>query len=70
MDTHKNISFENIIKEYENNSKGKKQNQRMKKLANIKETKISPLIIKGIEEFRHLVNQIKNEAKGRRRLFL
>jgi hypothetical protein len=61
-----NISFENILKEYENKSEGRKEKQRMKKLANIEEGKISPFIIKGIEEFRKLVNQIKDETKRRR----
>ena len=69
MDKH-NISFENILKEYESKSKERKQSQRMKKLANIEENKISPFIMKGVNEFKKLVNQIKDEAKGRRRLFL
>lgn len=62
MNKQENISFENILKEYENNSKTKK---RMKKLANIEENKISSFIVKGVEEFRKLINQIKNEATGR-----
>jgi hypothetical protein len=65
MDKH-NISFENILKEYESKSKERKQSQRMKKLANIEENKISPFIMKGVNEFKKLVNQIKDEAKGRR----
>jgi hypothetical protein len=69
MDKH-NISFENILKEYESKSKERKQSQRMKKLANIEENKISPFIMKGVNEFKKLVNQIKDEAQGRRRLFL
>jgi len=60
-----NISFEDILREYENKSKERKQNQRMKKLANIEENKISPFIVKGVEEFRKLVNRIKDEATGR-----
>jgi hypothetical protein len=63
---NQNISFENILKEYENKSKERKQKQRMKKLANIEENKISPFVMKGIEEFKKLVNRIKDEAKGRR----
>ena len=49
MHKQENISFENILKDYENNSKTKK---RMKKLANIEENKISSFIVKGVEEFR------------------
>lgn len=60
-----NISFENILKEYESKSKERKEKQRMKKLANIKENKISPFIEKGVEEFKKLVNQIKDEASRR-----
>lgn len=63
MGRQENISFENMLREYENNSKTKK---RMKKLANIEENKISPLVVKGIEEFRKLANRIKDEVKGRR----
>ena len=63
MGRQENISFENMLREYENNSKTKK---RMKKLANIEENKISPLVVKGIEEFRKLTNRIKDEVKGRR----
>ena len=66
MDEH-NISFETILKEYENNSRAKK---RMKKLANIEEGSISPFITKGVNEFKKLINQIKDEAERRRRLFL
>ena len=66
MSTQENISFENMLKEYENNSKTKK---RMKKLANIEENKISPFVIKGVNEFRKLINQIKDEAKRRRNIF-
>lgn len=66
MGRQENISFENMLREYENNSKTKK---RMKKLANIEENKISPLVVKGIEEFRKLANRIKDEAKGRRNIF-
>ena len=62
MDKH-NISFETILKEYENNSKVKK---RMKKLANIEEGSISPFITKGVNEFKKLINQIKDEAERRR----
>jgi hypothetical protein len=65
MDKH-NISFENILKEYESKSKERKQSQRMKKLANIEENKISPFVVKGVNEFKKLVNQIKDEIKGRR----
>lgn len=65
MSTQENISFENMLKEYENNSKTKK---RMKKLANIEENKISPFVIKGVNEFRKLINQIKDEAKRRRNI--
>ena len=65
MSTQENISFENMHKEYENNSKTKK---RMKKLANIEENKISPFVIKGVNEFRKLINQIKDEAKRRRNI--
>jgi hypothetical protein len=62
----KYISFENILKEYENKSEERKEKQRMKKLANIKEDKISPFIVKGVKEFKNLVNRIKDEAKRRR----
>ena len=62
MDKH-NISFETILKEYENNSRTKK---RMKKLANIEEGSISPFITKGVNEFKKLINQIKDEAERRR----
>ena len=65
MDKH-NISFENILKEYESKSKERKQSQRMKKLANIEENKISPFVVKGVNEFKKLVNQIKDKIKGRR----
>jgi hypothetical protein len=68
MDKH-NISFENILKEYESKSKERKQSQRMKKLANIEENKISPFVVKGVNEFKKLVNQIKDEIKGRRNIF-
>jgi hypothetical protein len=63
MDKH--ISFENILKEYENKSEERKEKQRMKKLANIEEGKISPLVIQGVNEFKKLINQIKDEAKRR-----
>ncbi len=63
---NQNISFESILREYETKSKEKKEKQRMKKLENIEENKISPFVMKGIEEFKKLVNQIKDEAKGRR----
>jgi hypothetical protein len=66
MNAQENISFENMLKEYENNSKTKKQ---MKKLANIEENKISPFVVKGVNEFRKLINQIKDEAKRRRNIF-
>ena len=62
---NQNISFEHILKEYENKSKEKKQSQRMKKLANIEENKISPFVMKGVKEFKKLVNQIKDEAERR-----
>jgi hypothetical protein len=62
----KYISFENILKEYENKSEERKEKQRMKKLANIEENKISPFVVKGVNEFKKLVNQIKDEIKGRR----
>ena len=62
MENSKNISFENILREYESKSKERKIKQRMKKLANIEENKISPFVKKGVEEFKKLVNQIKNEA--------
>jgi len=68
MDKH--ISFENILKEYENKSKERKEKQRIKKLANIKENIISPLVINGVTEFKKLINQIKDEVKRRRRLFI
>jgi hypothetical protein len=64
MDKH--ISFENILREYENKSKERKEKQRIKKLANIEERQISPFIVKGVEEFKKIVNQIKDEAKRRR----
>jgi hypothetical protein len=63
MDKH--ISFENILKEYENKSKERKEKKRIKKLANIKENKISPLVINGVIEFKKLINQIKDEVKRR-----
>lgn len=66
MDNQKHISFESILREYESKSEERKEKQRMKKLANIKEDKISSFIVKGVEEFRNLVNRIKDEAKGRR----
>jgi hypothetical protein len=66
MNAQENISFENMLNEYENNSKTKKQ---MKKLANIEENKISPFVVKGVNEFRKLINQIKDEAKRRRNIF-
>ena len=62
---NQNISFEHILKEYENKSKERKQSQRMKKLANIEENKISPFVMKGVNEFKKLVNQIKDEAERR-----
>ena len=37
----------------------------MKKLANIEENKISPFVMKGVNEFKKLVNQIKDEAERR-----
>jgi hypothetical protein len=61
MNKQENISFENILKEYENNSKTKK---RIRKLANIEENKVSPLVVKGVEEFRKLVNRIKDKNKS------
>ena len=61
MDKH--ISFENILKEYENKSEERKEKQRMKKLANIEEGKISSLVIDGVTEFKKLINQIKDEVK-------
>jgi hypothetical protein len=66
MNNKQNISFEDILREYENKSKERKQNQRMKKLANIEENKISSFVIEGISEFKKLINQIKDEAKRRR----
>jgi hypothetical protein len=63
MDKH--ISFENILKEYENKSEERKEKQRMKKLANIEEGKISSLVIDGVIEFKKLINQIKDEVKRR-----
>ena len=62
MDKH--ISFENILKEYENKSEERKEKQRMKKLANIEEGKISSLVIDGVTEFKKLINQIKDEVKN------
>ena len=38
----------------------------MKKLANIEEGSISPFITKGVNEFKKLINQIKDEAERRR----
>jgi len=61
MNKQENISFENILKEYENNSKTKK---RIRKLANIEENKVSPLVVKGVEEFKKLVNRIKDKNKS------
>ena len=65
MENSKNISFENILREYESKSKERKLKHRMKKLANIEENKISPFVKKGVEEFKKLVNQIKDEAARR-----
>jgi hypothetical protein len=59
------ISFENILREYESKSEERKEKQRIKKLANIKENEISPLVMNGISEFKKLINQIKDEAKRR-----
>jgi len=63
MDKH--ISFENILKEYESKFEERKEKQRMKKLANIEEGKISSLVIDGVTEFKKLINQIKDEVKRR-----
>jgi hypothetical protein len=63
MDNH--ISFENILREYESKSKERKEKQRIKKLANIKENQISPLVTNGVTEFKKLINQIKDEVKRR-----
>ena len=61
MDKH--ISFENILKEYESKFEERKEKQRMKKLANIEEGKISSLVIDGVTEFKKLINQIKSNLK-------
>ena len=63
MDKH--ISFESILREYENKSEERKGKQRMKKLANIEENKVSSLVINGVTEFKKLINQIKDEVKRR-----
>lgn len=60
MSKQENISFENMLREYEDNSKTQKL---MKKLANIEESKISPFIVEGIKKFKELANQIKDEAR-------
>jgi hypothetical protein len=66
MDNNENISFENILREYESKRTEKKQKQRLKKLANINENGISPFVVKGVEEFKKLINQIKNEIESKR----
>jgi hypothetical protein len=56
MNNKQNISFEDILKEYEKNKNTLPKN---------KNKKISPFIIKAVEEFKKLVNQIKEEVKGK-----
>lgn len=70
MEKQKLFSFESILREYEINSKEKKQNHRMKKLANIKEDitspPIRPFVKEAVNKFRKLIDQIIDEANERR----
>ena len=52
-----NVSFEHILKEYEKNKTT---------LPKGKNKKISPFIIEAVEKFKKLVEQIKEEAKGKK----
>jgi hypothetical protein len=66
MKNIKDISFENLMKEYENNSELRKSKNKLKELAGIDTTQISPKINQGLKEFEELINKASDEIERRR----